>query len=174
LKKLFIFILIFIQFSIITANEDSSFDYDLSLLTAQIVPFTHLDLMLQDRLYSYAQGMEDMRKLSLNLDPYYKDKLYKKYAQNAWLEAGLNLFGGGMGSIIEGNFERGIPLQILFALGYGGIVYSEFIDDPDLKLQVRSVSFGISGGAIIMGISLPFFFDRNENAQIRNALEWWE
>lgn len=71
--------------------------------TANVVPFVHLDIMASQKAFRAETGINDMRKYSLSLDPFYRDTLFGKYKSDPWMPAVMNVLTGGIGSYMMGD-----------------------------------------------------------------------
>lgn len=144
--------------------------YDFSELGKSIVPYVQLDIMCSLDSFLEQDEIPKMQSFSAELDPFYKNLLYDKYAQEPWGVATANFFTGGMGSLVNGNILSGSILQAGFVGSYTFMVIGLVEADP----EKRSTDFLIAEiGAVVFGIAglvLPFIEISNFNDALKKSL----
>jgi len=164
---LVIIFLLTVFFPVIAAAEEA---YDFSSLENSIIPYVQLDIMCSMNAFLEPGECSEMRQYSAELDPFYKDLLFDRYSQDPWGVAAVNLFTGGMGSLLNGNIVTGTILQAGFLGSYTFMVLGLMEQDPSLRstdlliAEIGAVVFGLAG------VILPFVETSSHNEALKEGL----
>ena len=166
-KKTVLMIVFALIVSGFAAADDS---IDLADLGNSIIPYVQLDIMCERGAFLEQDELARMKEYSEGLDPYYKTVLYERYSQDPWGVAAVNLFTGGMGSLINGNVLSGSILQAGFLGSYTVMIMGMIEQNPEVRqtefliAQIGAVVFGVAG------LVLPFIETGGHNSTLKDAL----
>lgn len=139
-------------------------------LEKQIVPYVQLDLMLDAGMHLDETTRLQMASYSKELDIFYKELLYDRYRQKPGVTALINLFSGGVGSLIDGHYVSGAVLQVgmLSVYSYIGVSLLGSSDDK------FATEFAVANSAAVVlglaGVTLPFIESHFYNKKIKMSL----
>ncbi len=139
-------------------------------LEKQIVPYVQLDLMLDAGMHLDETTRLQMASYSKELDIFYKELLYDRYRQKPGVTALINLFSGGVGSLIDGHYVSGTVLQVgmVGVYSYIGVFLLGSSDDK------FATEFAIANSAAVAlslaGVTLPFIESHFHNNKLKMSL----
>jgi len=141
---------------------------DFPNLNVNIVQYVQLDILASQKLFKTPAGIKEMGVFSFNLDPFYRDALYRKHSKGIAGAISLNIITGGMGSIIQGDMVGGLILQSVMLLSYTTAIFSMTGLIPgNTGYLIAEIGGGIGFAG---GILLPIFYASSWNKQLARAL----
>ena len=155
--------------SVITAQEKAiEADQD---LTRRIVNFVHLDLLGEQDVFKTEEGIQEMQKYSINITPFYKDILFDRHSYKPLVTIGINLFTGGLGSlIVDKDYLWGSIMQGGMVASYTVLIIGFISPNPEAKNVLYPI--GQIGASVFtaMGIAVPIIRMIFTNKKLKRAL----
>jgi len=127
-----------------------------------------LDLLAERGTYLDAAGRDQMRDLSAGMPEFFKQTLYERHGKNALAGAITNLFTGGIGSLLMGDWAIG---SVLTLGGLGTLTASALmITGMPMSSELRNVIAYAGIGISVAGVGWPFIYAGGKNARLKAAL----
>ena len=140
------------------------------MIFQKIINYVQTDLLLADDFLATADNRAIVNEYAVSLPGYYKDILYNEYSLNPWKTATVNLFTGGIGSILEGDYLTGIIVEVGTLLSYAAMAYTFAPQEYESKQTFILISKIGSVSFTLLGIGLPFVKSYFHNSKLKNAL----
>lgn len=140
---------------------------------SNVEAYVQLDLMARISLFKNDDGLSQMQRLSVDIDPFYKQYLYDEHKKKPWTTATINLFTGGVGSLVEGSLFTGIVSQAGMLASYGVILYAVSPLVPQTQEVRQPFVLAAQIGGVVFGvfsIVMPFIDAKIYNTRLKAAL----
>ncbi len=170
MKRLLVFVTLASLFLVSVSGQAVSLD----LLPASedlqdsVSRYIYLDLLSERGGYLDSGVQDKMKEMAITLPDFFKQTLYERHSKNAMAGATTNLFTGGIGSLIMGDWLMG---SVLTLSGLGTLTASVLMISGVSMSQGMRNSIAYAGITVTaIGVSWPFFYAWRRNSRLAKAL----
>ena len=136
---------------------------------ADVLSYIKLDLMSRLSMYETDEWIAQMLTIAQGLDPFYKDYLYNEHKKNPVSTSIINLFTGGVGSLMEGSTFTGLVSQVGMIASYAVIIGWTATSAPDTRTMFFRIGQYTGLAVGIFSVVMPFFDAKKHNTQLKAA-----